>query len=150
MKNIIIFICISLFCILSLSAQIRKGSRDKIKMLKISYLIDRLKLTPDEAQKFWPVYNIHDKKKHELKVKLRSEIKKAIKENENINAVSENDAERLISLKLSTEKKIYELHENFITKIKKILSYKKIIQLELAEMEFGRKLLNRYRHKKGN
>ncbi|PKV65074.1 hypothetical protein ATE90_1484 [Polaribacter sp. Hel1_33_96] len=150
MKNIIIFICISLFCILSLSAQIRKGSRDKIKMLKISYLTDRLKLTPDEAQKFWPVYNIHDKKKHELKVKLRSEIKKAIKENENINAVSENDAERLISLKLSTEKKIYELHENFITKIKKILSYKKIIQLELAEMEFGRKLLNRYRHKKGN
>ena len=119
MKNIIIFICISLFCILSLSAQIRKGSRDKIKMLKISYLTDRLKLTPDEAQKFWPVYNIHDKKKHELKVKLRSEIKKAIKENENINAVSENDAERLISLKLSTEKKIYELHENFITKIKK-------------------------------
>lgn len=150
MKNIITFICISLFCILSLSAQIRKGSRDKIKMLKISYLTDRLKLTPDEAQKFWPVYNIHDKKKHELKVKLRSEIKKAIKQNENINAVSENDAERLISLKLTTEKKIYELHENFITKIKKILSYKKIIQLELAEMEFGRKLLNRYRHKKGN
>jgi len=150
MKNIITFICISLFCILSLSAQIRKGSRDKIKMLKISYLTDRLKLTPDEAQKFWPVYNIHDKKKHELKFKLRSEIKKAIKENENINAVSENDAERLISLKLTTEKKIYELHENFIIKIKKILSYKKIIQLELAEMEFGRKLLNRYRHKKGN
>ena len=150
MKNIITFICISLFCILSLSAQIRKGSRDKIKMLKISYLTDRLKLTPDEAQKFWPIYNIQDKKKHELKVKLRSEIKKAIKQNENINAVSENDAERLISLKLTTEKKIYELHENFITKIKKILSYKKIIQLELAEMEFGRKLLNRYRHKKGN
>ena len=77
MKNIITFICISLFCILSLSAQIRKGSRDKIKMLKISYLTDRLKLTPDEAQKFWPIYNANDQKQFELRhKKMRSIINK--------------------------------------------------------------------------
>ncbi len=148
MKKIIIYVCISLFCTLSLSSQNKKGGRNKIKALKISYLTEQLKLSSAEAQKFWPVYNIHDKKKHLLRGKLRSEMKKAIIENDVINAVSENDAERLILLKLRTEKEIYEVHENFIAKIKNILSYKKIIQLELAEMEFGRKLINKYRNKK--
>ena len=150
MKKIITFIYICLFCILSLSSQNRKGSRDKIKALKISFLTEQLKLTSDEAQKFWPIYNIYEKKQHSLRGKLRLEIKKAIKENGAINAISENDAEKLISLKLNTDKKIYEVHKDFIAKIKKIISYKKIIQLELAEMEFGRKLMNRYRHKKRN
>ena len=91
MKNIITFICISLFCILSLSAQIRKGSRDKIKMLKISYLTDRLKLTPDEAQKFWPIYNANDEKQFELRhKKMRSIINKF--ENE------ENSVRHLINM----------------------------------------------------
>ena len=40
--------------------------------------------------------------------------------------------------------------QEFIKKIKEVISYKKIIQLQIAEMEFGRKLVSRYRHKKGS
>ena len=149
MNKIITFTWISLFCILSLSAQERKASRDKIKALKISYLTEKLNLMPSEAEKFWPIYNIHNKKHILLRSKIRLEIKKAIKENGNLKSVSEEDAARLVYLKLSTEKKIYEAHENFIDKLKTIISYKKIVQLEIAEMEFGRKLMKRYRSKKG-
>ena len=149
MKKLITFVWISLFCILSLSAQERKANRDKIKALKIAYLTEQLNLTPSEAEKFWPIYNIHDKKKRFFRNKIRSEIEKVTKENGVLNAVSEEDAERLVSLKLSTEKKIYKAHENFIDELKNIISYKKIIKLEIAEMEFGRKLMKRYRSKKG-
>lgn len=149
MKKLITFVWISIFCILSLSAQERKANRDKIKALKIAYLTEQLNLTPSEAEKFWPIYNIHDKKKRFFRNKIRSEIEKVTKENGVLNAVSEEDAERLVSLKLSTLKKIYKVHENFIDELKNIISYKKIIKLEIAEMEFGRKLMKRYRSKKG-
>tara|TARA_B100000795_G_scaffold269961_1_gene261388 strand:+ start:2152 stop:2613 length:462 start_codon:yes stop_codon:yes gene_type:complete len=150
MKKIITFVCISLFCILSLSSQSKRGIREKIKTLKIAYLTEKLSLTPNEAEKFWPIYNIHDKKEHSLRSKLRSEIKKATKENEDIKSITENEAKRLISLKQTTDKKIYEARKDFINKMKKIISYKKIIQLELAEKEFSRKLMDRYRRKKGS
>lgn len=150
MRKIITLVWISLFFTLSLSAQERKVNRGKIKALKISYLTEQLNLTPSEAEKFWPIYNIHNKKQRSLRSKIRSEIERAKIENRVLNAVSEEEALRLVSLKLSTEKKIYEAHEKFIDKLKNIISYKKIIQLEIAEMEFGRKLMKRYKSKKGN
>tara|TARA_B110000116_G_scaffold106354_1_gene92538 strand:- start:123 stop:575 length:453 start_codon:yes stop_codon:yes gene_type:complete len=148
MKKIITFTWISIFCILSLSAQERKVSRDKIKTLKISYLTEKLNLTPSEAEKFWPIYNIYNNNNRILRGKIRLEINKVMKENRALKSISEENAAKLVYLKLGTEKKIYEAHENFIVKLKTIISYNKIIQLEVAEMEFGRKLMKRYRSKK--
>ena len=144
MKKLISFICISLFCTLTLFAQERKGSVEKIKALKIAYLTEQLNLTSNEAEKFWPIYNAYYKENHLLRNKLRTEIK----EKESLATFSENDAEKLVLLKLTTDKKIYESQKKFIYKIKKIISYKKIIQLQLAEREFGRKLMRKYKHKK--
>jgi hypothetical protein len=35
--------------------------KDKIRAAEIAYLAQKLDLTPDEAQKFWPVYNQYTK-----------------------------------------------------------------------------------------
>ena len=51
-------------------------------------------------------------------------------------------------LKLTTDQKIYESQKNFIDNIKKVISYKKIVQLQLAEMDFGRKLMSKYKHRR--
>ncbi|WP_158838565.1 sensor of ECF-type sigma factor [Polaribacter sp. L3A8] len=146
MKKLITITCIALFCTLTLSAQERKDSREKIKALKVSYITEQLNLTPNEAEKFWPLYNAYSKEQYSLRYKLKSEIKGAIKDDKN--AVSENEAERLILLKLATDKKFYEAQKDFISNIKKVISYKKIIQLQLAEMEFGRKLMRKYKHRR--
>ena len=146
MKKIIIFICISFFCILSFKAQGKKGSREKIKALKVAYLTEQLNLTSSEAEKFWPIYNEFDKNNHSLRSKLRYEIKKAKKSKGD--SITEKEAETLVKLKLSTDKEIYESQKEFIAKIKKVISFKKIIQLQVAEMEFGRKLMKRYKRKK--
>ncbi|WP_343330242.1 sensor of ECF-type sigma factor [Polaribacter staleyi] len=146
MKKLITIICFTLFYSLTLSAQENIDSREKIKALKVSYITEQLNLTPREAEKFWPIYNAYSKEQYALRNKLKSEIKNSIKND--INAVSEKEAERLIVLKLTTDKKFYESQKSFIENIKKVISYKKIIQLQLAEMEFGRKLMRKYKHRK--
>jgi hypothetical protein len=52
MKRFLLLICFA-FTILIGVAQ--NGSR--IEALKIAYITKRLDLSPDEAQKFWPIYN---------------------------------------------------------------------------------------------
>ena len=44
-----------LICTLSLNAQ--EGDGGRIEALKIAYLTKKLNLSPQEAQKFWPIYN---------------------------------------------------------------------------------------------
>ena len=148
MKKPIIITSIFLFCVLSIFGQVKKESKEKIRTLKIAYISNQLNLTPNEAEKFWPIYNANDKEQHLLRIKFRSEIKKATMEKGNIDKLSEEKAEKLLLLKLKNDKKIYESKKDFINKIQKIISYKKIIKLKLAEIEFGRKIMNKY--KKGN
>ena len=143
----IFFILIALLFSLSLSAQISKESREKIKSLKIAYLTEQLNLTVKEAQGFWPIYNKFDEEQHELRNKNRTEIKKLIREKGELESISEADAERLISLKLKNDKALYESQKEFISNIKKVIPYKKILQLQIAEMEFARKLMRRYKKK---
>ena len=148
MKKPIIITSIFLFCVLSIFGQVKKESKEKIRTLKIAYISNQLNLTSNEAEKFWPIYNANDKEQHLLRIKFRSEIKKATMEKGNIDMLSEEKAEKLLLLKLKNDKKIYESKKDFINKIQKIISYKKIIKLKLAEIEFGRKIMNKYKKRK--
>ncbi|TXD52576.1 MULTISPECIES: sensor of ECF-type sigma factor [unclassified Polaribacter] len=150
MKKFIIIGIISLFCTIPSTAQGKKEGREKIKTLKIAYITEQLQLTTGEAQKFWPVYNAYDEEQHSLRRSYRFTLKQAIKENESIDKLSENESKKLISLKLSTDKKLNESQEDFTKKIAQIISANKIIKLQIAEIEFGRNLMRKYKHKKSD
>jgi Spy/CpxP family protein refolding chaperone len=57
MKKLIVALMIGIAPLLSLHAQQDGGNENAIESLKIAFLTKQLDLTPDEAQKFWPVYN---------------------------------------------------------------------------------------------
>lgn len=57
MKKLIIVLMIGIAPLLSLNAQQEGGNENAIESLKIAFLTKQLDLTPEEAQKFWPVYN---------------------------------------------------------------------------------------------
>lgn len=59
MKKILLLLGFITFAISLTEAQIEGNERvgEKIRSLEIGYLTKQLQLTPDEAQKFWPVFN---------------------------------------------------------------------------------------------
>lgn len=69
-KKIIVLlaICINIsyFCY----AQSKKGDLRKVKSLQVAYITKELALTPEESEKFWPVYNNY---KNELKSTRKEE-----------------------------------------------------------------------------
>lgn len=150
MKKRIPLFCLSIFLSWSLTAQKTNQSREKIKSLKIAYLTEQLNLTSKEAEVFWPIYNAHDEKINALRFAIRKNLKNLREQFLDPNSVSEKKAKSSIDFKLKTDKKILQEQNEFIGKITKILGYKKTIQLQFAEMEFGRNLMRKYKQRRRN
>ena len=142
MKKIIIPILV-LFISLNTFSQSKK---DKIKALKVSFLTERLELTQEEAQQFWPVYNSYDditiKIRHEDLKKIRHEIK------DNITTLSDERCSELLNEIIAAENKLHEEEVKLNSKLKKIISPKKIILLKIAEEDFKKKLFEQWKRMK--
>src|SRR6185503_11465850 len=50
-------------------------AQEKIKAARIAFITERLGLTPEEAEKFWPVYREFSMKRQEIKMQFKENRK---------------------------------------------------------------------------
>ena len=125
-----------------------KEKREQLKSLKVAYITDQLELTPDEAAKFWPLYNAFEDKQTELRQeKLRAYLDRL--DGGDIDKLTDKEASGLLNQMENTEDELYQGRKKFIASLKLVLSPKKIIRLKKAEEGFNRRLLRQYRDKMG-
>jgi hypothetical protein len=123
-----------------------KEKREQIKAMKVAFLTSELNLTPNEAEKFWPIYNIYDDKQFELRHnRMKGSLRKM--NDEELDKLSEKEAAALLNQIESNEEESFQLRKKFINNLKDILPAVKIIKLKKAEENFSRKLLQQYRDK---
>lgn len=123
----------------------QERGRERIKAYKTAYITQQLDLSTKEAEKFWPIYNEYDKKLFDLKVR---EVKKSIqliKEAGGPDALNDQEANKVLSKMLATEKEASINREKMYVKLAKVLTPQKLLKLYHAENNFNRKLLNEYR-----
>lgn len=123
--------------------------RQKIHLLKTSYITNAINLTPKEAEKFWPIYNLYSDKIHDLKYELESGIDKKLLRNGNLDAISDKDAEIYLNNSLKMEQDIVNQKIKMKNELSKIISAKKILLLQKAEKDFNRRMLQEYGKRKG-
>ena len=125
---------------------IRK-KKEQIKALKVAFITNELKLTSDEATKFWPLFNAFEEKQQEIKMqKLKGYLKRV--DDGSFDNLSEKEATTMLAQMESTEDELYQLKKKFISNLKGIISPIKILKLKKAEENFNRKLLQQYRDRK--
>lgn len=142
MKKIFILI---LFISTGLFAQ-KSDRYDKIKALKTAHLTEKLSLSTNEAEKFWPIYKEYDSKMYDLRKIERREIYSKLKDG--IDNMSDTDANILIDQALDIETRELQYRKDLILGLRKVIPAKKVIGLRKAEDDFKRELLHRYRDKK--
>lgn len=137
--NRLIIIMILFMAFLSTQAQEKKEclSKEQFREKQKQYFVDKARLTKDEAAKFFPLYFELQDKKFSYNKEMWSKIRKT-KEGKNI-----TDAEysRLTEDVIKTRITIDELELEYLHKYKKVLSPKKIYDIQRAEMKFSRELL---------
>ena len=144
MKKIIITF---LFASLTLTAFSQgKERKERIKALKVAHITEKLDLSAKEAQQFWPIYNTYDENmstlKHEKVRKIRQEIK------QNYNTLTDEKAQELLNRLAEAENNIHNERIELATRLKTIISPKKILLLQIAEEDFKRKLFEQFKKRR--
>ena len=133
----------ALTCFLTAGAQPpRRGEFDmkEFKARLEAEITKYAQLTPEESQKFFPLYFEMKEKQHGLQVemfKLKREMKKAV------NPSDDTYAKTIQKIKkLNVE--IAELEAEYFKKICKAVPARKVYQVIQAEDEFHRKMLSKF------
>ncbi len=150
MKRIALFIVIILIGSNSFSQE--KGDRnkrdfEKFKAQKISYMTDKMELTPKEAQAFWPIYNEFDEKRWALHERRRN-IEKKIRDN--YQDLKDTDFQKINQEMVNIAKNEAKLMEEYNAQFIKALPVKKVILIAPVENDFRFMMIKAYREKKQN
>jgi Skp family chaperone for outer membrane proteins len=128
-----------LLTVLSGLSQDREDRIERVKALRVAFISDKLQLTPDEAEKFWPIFNQFDdkqsdlqKEKRQLMIKLQSEKATTLSEKESAKLMDED--ERL-------ENEIQNNRRKLVKDLQGVIPNQKILMLRQIEVEFKQKLL---------
>lgn len=119
---------------------------ERMESMRIAFLTQKLDLTPEEAQKFWPVYNEYQKKKDEMTRKRRLETKGM---KEKLDSLSEKQIEAMVDAEIAFKQKMLDLDKEYHAKFKSVLPIRKVAKLYKAEEQFTRKLLEHISGKEG-
>lgn len=112
--------CLITICLLSLSSFAQDDKEEKvpgarIEALKIAYLTKKLNLSPEEAQKFWPIYNQYSDDIRKVRQEARQNQGKEIE----------------------TDEKILNLRKKYNGEFSKALSTEKVNSFFRAEKDFS-------------
>jgi len=114
------------------------GKREKIEAVRVAFITQKLNLTPDEAQKFWPVYN-------EYQDKLKA-ARKEFRQQPTI-FTTDKEAQDYLDAELLLKQREFSLYKEYYEKIKKTIPVKKVAQLREAEEDFKKELLKQLQGK---
>lgn len=144
MKKILTLIAVLAISVVSFAQEQQKGNNSKkyferIQSEKIAFFTNELDLTPEEAQAFWPVYNMYSKEKMQAHFNTMKLFKEMNPCNENL---SDAEKERRIDSYVKSLDEESKVLAKYNKKFKSVLPMEKVAKLYKAEESFRIKMIN--------
>lgn len=117
---------------------------EKIEVLKIGFITEKLALTSKEAELFWPIYNKFEQDIKTVRRKQR-ELTKAFKLKAK---ATEQEADKYINEQLLLKQIEIDAIKKYIPEFKKVLPTVKVAKLLSIEQEFKIQLLKKIKDKR--
>lgn len=111
---------------------------DKIESAKIALITERLELTPQQAEKFWPIYNQYSAERKALRREYRSFRSKSEAKD-----LSEEDSKLILDQGRELKSRKLSIDEEYTEKLNDVITNKQLLQLRSAEEDFRSMLLQR-------
>lgn len=137
MKNIYTLLFL-LFTILGFS-QDSEERIERIKALRIAFISEKLELTPEEAQQFWPIFNQFDNRQSKLQREKRK-LMRNLRSGNTMN-LSEKETAKLMEEDERLENEIQNNRRQLVKDLQGVIPNRKILMLRQIDIEFKQKLL---------
>lgn len=142
MKRIIALVGIIVLMATKIQAQ-NKETKDKIEVARIAYITEKLGLTPEQAEKFWPLYREYTDKKMEVRGEFQQAKRKVKKEN-----MSDEESQELIDLAMNLKEKELNIDKDYTERLQRVITNRQVLELRKAEDDFRKILLRRLEQRK--
>jgi len=121
------------------SAVLAQGGRrlNQLESARIAYITNKIALTQDQAQKFWPVYNEFVSKRRDVNKRMR-----LLRMND-ATTLSDQQIKDNLTQALTLRQTEVNLEKEYFEKFQKVLSIRQVGQLFQAEREFTKEVLKR-------
>jgi len=152
MKNILCIVVFSIFAISVQAQPQRKEKFERIHAAKVAYMTDRLGLTTNQAERFWPVFNEYESERMAIRRKYypNSNEGEQGKKHGNLDK-TEEDGMYMQSIEdnLDLQQAQLDLKRKYNNEFLQILSAQQVSMLYKAEKEFRQLLIQKLREKRG-
>jgi hypothetical protein len=120
-----------------------KEAMAKIESARIALITERLGLTPEQAEKFWPIYREYNQQRRLLREEFRDARQSVDKEN-----LTEEQSRELMKKALDLKQRELNLENEYSQKMSRCISAQQILQLRAAEHDFQQMLLKRIQNQR--
>ena len=114
--------------------------RQKLEDAKIAFISTRLDLSPEQAQKFWPLYNQYSNQREANLRKLAE-----LNPRREANSISDSQAKEMIAKRFAIQRQMIDDEEKFVKEVASVISYEQILKLNGISRDFTRMLYQRQR-----
>jgi len=114
--------------------------KDKYESAKVAFITNRLDLTTEQAEKFWPIFRKYNTEHKSIMVEISGITK------ESSEALSDTKAKELLEKRFVLQQKLLNREKEFYLEIGKVISIQQALQLSEINKEFARLL---YRKNQG-
>ena len=114
------------------------NARNKIESARIALITERLGLSPDQAEKFWPVYREYTNKRRELTQELRQ-----ARQGMDPGNMSDEQSKKLVNMAMDIKQREVNLEKQYSGRMMDVISSQQMLSLGKAEQDFRRMMLQR-------
>ena len=125
-------------------AQQNPSRAERLNAQRVAFITERLQLTPEEAQKFWPVYNEYRDKKMKLE---KQKVKLVRDYSSRESTLTDKEAAKIAGEYVALEQKQADLLVAYNKKFLEVLPPQKVLRLYRAENQFTVFLLRQLRER---
>ncbi len=119
--------------------------KDKIRAAQIAYLSKQLDLTPDEAQKFWPLYNNYTHEVEQLIAERRRN-----RQADKLDKKDDAAAQQSLDKEMDLEQRMLNVRKRYKQEFLKALPPRKAGSVFKAEREFRMQLVRQLNERRTN
>jgi hypothetical protein len=115
--------------------------QERIRAQRVAFITEKLALTAEEAQSFWPVFNAFEAKMRDIR---KDRVRRPA-----FMHMSDEEALDFIEKSQSLDQKELDLKISYTGRFLEVLPAQKVAQLDHIEKAFNRELLKTIRERRG-
>lgn len=117
--------------------------REKVEAARIALITNRLGLTPEQAEKFWPIYREFAQKRQEIRKEFR-QVQQSVERNK----PDRQKQEELVKLGFQLKQNELNLEKDYSGRIMNIISARQMLNLRKAEQDFRLLIINQLQQRR--